>query len=101
MYALVRTLRTTEGVSARCLEFAILTAARLVEARGARWIELDMDRSIWSVPAERMKAKKEHRVPLSPAALELLKSVERTEDQDLISPSPRSRDVLSDMTLLN
>nr|WP_258181218.1 tyrosine-type recombinase/integrase [Burkholderia multivorans] len=96
----METLRATNGVSARCLEFAILTAARSGEARGARWSEIDLKRGIWSIPAERMKAKKEHRVPLSSAAIELLKAIERNEDQDLVFPSPRSRGVLSDMALL-
>ncbi|MDN7950414.1 tyrosine-type recombinase/integrase [Burkholderia multivorans] len=100
MGAFMEALRGTDGVSARCLEFAILTAARSGEARGARWSEIDMRRGIWSIPAERMKAKKEHRVPLSPAAIELLKAIKRTEDQDLVFPSPRSGSVLSDMALL-
>ncbi|CAM2158376.1 Phage integrase [Paraburkholderia tropica] len=96
----MRTLRTTHGVSARCLEFTILTAARSGESRGARWGEIDLDRGIWAVPPERMKAKKEHRVPLSRAAVELLKAIEREKDQDLVFPSPRSGGVLSDMSLL-
>lgn len=100
MGTFMEALRATAGVSARCLEFTILTAARSGEARGSRWSEIDMRRGIWSIPAERMKAKKEHRVPLSPTALELLKSIERVEDQDLIFPSPRSGSVLSDMALL-
>ncbi|WP_174944798.1 tyrosine-type recombinase/integrase [Burkholderia lata] len=100
MGAFMEALRATPGVSARCLEFTVLTASRSGEARGARWNEIDMRRGIWSIPAERMKAKKEHRVPLSPAALELLKAIERIEDQDLVFPSPRSGSVLSDMALL-
>ncbi|WP_321808081.1 tyrosine-type recombinase/integrase [Burkholderia sp. BCC1993] len=100
MGAFMQALRATEGVSARCLEFAILTAARSGEARGATWGEVDLKRGIWSVPPERMKAKKEHRVPLSPAAIELLKAIERDEDKDLVFPSPRSGGVLSDMSLL-
>ncbi|NHV27698.1 site-specific integrase [Burkholderia sp. D-99] len=100
MATFMETLRATAGVSARCLEFAILTAARSGEARGARWNEIDVRRGVWSIPAERMKAKKEHRVPLSPAALELLRAIERVEDQDLVFPSPRSGSVLSDMALL-
>ncbi|WP_321866651.1 tyrosine-type recombinase/integrase [Paraburkholderia tropica] len=101
MAAFMVTLRATEGVSARCLEFTILTAARSGESRGARWSEIDLDRGIWAVPPERMKAKKEHRVPLSPAAVELLKAIEREEDQDLVFPSPRSGSQLSDMSLLS
>ncbi|KVR89581.1 tyrosine-type recombinase/integrase [Burkholderia vietnamiensis] len=100
MGTFMQTLRATEGVSARCLEFTILTAARSGEARGATWSEIDLKRGIWSIPPDRMKAKKEHRVPLSPAAVELLKAIERAEDQDLVFPSPRSGGVLSDMALL-
>ncbi|VVE01346.1 tyrosine-type recombinase/integrase [Pandoraea terrigena] len=100
MYAFMQTLRGMEGVSARCLEFTVLTAARSGEARGARWSEIDLNRGIWSIPAERMKAKKEHRVPLSSPAVELLKAIERTEGQELVFPSPRSGSVLSDMALL-
>jgi integrase len=61
-----------EGVSARALAFLILTAARSGEVRGMRWRELDRDGAVWTVPAERMKAGKEQRVPLTPAALALL-----------------------------
>ncbi|WP_186020374.1 tyrosine-type recombinase/integrase [Burkholderia gladioli] len=94
------TLRATPGVSARCLEFVILTAARSGEARGATWEEIDLRRAIWAIPSDRMKAKKEHRVPRSPAAVALLKSIERQPGQDLVFPSPRSGGVLSDMSLL-
>jgi integrase len=100
MAAFMATLRATEGVSARCLEFTILTAARSGESRGARWSEIDLERSVWSVPAERMKAKKEHRVPLSPPAVDLLAAIERDEKKDLVFPSPRSGGVLSDMSML-
>jgi integrase len=77
-----------------------LTAARSGEARAADWREIDLEKGIWSVPAEKMKAKKEHRVPLSPAALKLLKSIERKKDTDLVFPSPRANRALSDMSLL-
>lgn len=100
MGTFMQTLRATEGVSARCLEFTILTAARSGEARGATWSEIDLKRGIWCILPERMKAKKEHRVPLSPAAIGLLEAIERAEDQDLVFPSPRSGGVLSDMALL-
>ena len=65
-------LRERESVSARCLEFTILTAARTGEAIGARWSEFDLDARVWTIPASRMKAKKEHRVPLSDRAVEIL-----------------------------
>ncbi|MFP3584147.1 tyrosine-type recombinase/integrase [Paraburkholderia sp. SIMBA_055] len=100
MGAFMVTLRATEGVSARCLEFSILTAARSGEARFAEWPEIDLEKKVWSVPAEKMKAKKEHRVPLSPAAVRLLQSIERKPGIDLVFPSPRSGRALSDMSLL-
>jgi integrase len=68
-------LRGHEGVAARALEFAILTAARTNEVIGARWSEIDFDAATWTIPASRMKADKEHRVPLAEAALELLRNL--------------------------
>ncbi|MFL9863230.1 integrase arm-type DNA-binding domain-containing protein [Paraburkholderia fungorum] len=98
MGTFMMTLRATEGMGPRCLEFVILTAARSGEARFARRSEFDLDRGIWSVPAERMKAKKEHRVPLSPAAIALFKSLPAGDPDDFIFPGVRGN-VLSDMTL--
>lgn len=72
-------LRTREGVAARALEFLILTAARTGEVRGARWSEIDFDAATWTVPAERMKGGIEHKVPLTPTAIALLKNLP-TED---------------------
>jgi integrase len=69
---------------ARALEFAILTAARTSEVLGARWQEFDLDNAIWTVPGKRMKGGKEHRVPLSPAALEIVEAVK--SDSDLVFP---------------
>jgi integrase len=66
-------LRKRVGMSRLAVEFLILTAARSGEIRGARWTEIDMKRKIWSIPADRMKAGREHRVPLSEAALDLLR----------------------------
>src|SRR6202030_4363252 len=65
-------LRGQKGVAARCLEFAILSAARRGEVLGARWDEINIAERLWIIPAERMKAGKEHRVPLSDAALAIL-----------------------------
>ncbi|WP_277753777.1 tyrosine-type recombinase/integrase [Muricoccus nepalensis] len=73
--AFMAALRAREAVSARALEFVILTAARSGEVLGARWSEVDMDAAVWTVPRERMKAGKEHRVPLTPAALAVLRGV--------------------------
>jgi integrase len=79
-------LRARPALAARALEFAILTAARTGECIGARWGEIDERAAVWTVPASRMKAKVEHRVPLSTAALALLKALKPKEHQpgDLI-----------------
>ena len=68
-------LHAREAVAALALEFVILTAARSGEVIGAIWSEVDLDTAVWTIPAERMKAAKEHRVPLSPRAVELLESL--------------------------
>lgn len=91
-------LRAAAGMGARALEFAILTAARSGEVRGARWDEIDMAAAVWTVPAERMKAGKEHRVPLSAAALALLEALPRMAGNPLVFPAVRGG-TLSDMTL--
>jgi integrase len=65
-------LRGREAPSARALEFLILTATRGGETRGARWSEFDFDKKVWTIPAERMKSKRPHRVPLTPRMLEIL-----------------------------
>lgn len=94
--AFIRELRAREGMAARALEFAILTAARSGEVRGALWSEIDLDAALWIVPADRMKAKREHRVPLSPQAVELLMALPRTAE--LVFPAPSGK-AMSDMTM--
>lgn len=74
--AFVGALRARAAVAALALEFAILTAARSGEVIGARWSEVDLAKAVWTIPAERMKAAKEHRVPLSPPAVAILESLE-------------------------
>lgn len=83
--AFVHKLQERDGISARALEFIILTAARSGEARGARWREIQGD--VWTVPASRMKGGVVHRVPLSSEALAVLDQV-RGLDSDLVFPSP-------------
>lgn len=90
-------LRQREGISARAVEFGILTAARSGETRGAQWSEIDMDAAVWTVPAERMKAGREHRVPLSTSALALLKAMPKLGNH--IFPGQRGDAPLSDMSL--
>jgi len=86
-----------EGIGARALEFAILTAARSGEVRGATWAEIDMEAALWTVPGERMKAKVEHVVPLSAAALAILLALPR--EGSLVFPGAREGRPLSDMSL--
>ncbi|WP_404295637.1 tyrosine-type recombinase/integrase [Halomonas sp.] len=92
-------LRTREGMGARALEFAILTAARSGEIRGATWDEIDLAAKVWEVPGHRMKAGKPHRVPLCPDAVALLESLPRMEGQALVFPAMRGEKI-SDVTIL-
>ncbi|NMF96132.1 integrase arm-type DNA-binding domain-containing protein [Aromatoleum toluolicum] len=91
-------LRKLTGAGARALEFAILTAARSGEARGARWSEIDIARGVWTIPATRMKAGKEHRVPLSPAVVDLLRAVPKFAESEYVFVGAKGC-ALSDMTL--
>lgn len=91
-------LAGVEGMGAQALRFAILTAARSGEVRGATWGEIDLQAGVWTVPGSRMKAGREHRVPLSPAAVALLDALPRMDGCDLVFPSPRGA-ALSDATL--
>jgi integrase len=92
-------LRAASGVGARALEFAILTAARSGEVRLSTWAEIDLEAKIWTVPAERMKAEREHRVPLSDAAVKLLKGMERFKGCDFVFSGTDKEKAISDMTL--
>lgn len=87
------------GTGARALEFAILTATRSGEVRRATWAEIDLEAGVWTIPASRMKAKREHRVPLSGAALQLLRALPRVEGESLLFAGARRGAPLSDMTL--
>lgn len=91
-------LAKREGMAARALEVLILTATRSGEVRGATWEEIDIDGALWTVPASRMKAGKEHRVPLSQQVIEKLRALPRLADNSLVFPAPRGG-VLSDMTM--
>ena len=91
----------TSLAAKRCLRFLVFTAARSGEARGANWDEMDFDGATWTIPASRMKAGEEHRVPLSAQALDVLTLAQQLEDgSGLCFPSPlRPGRMLSDMTL--
>lgn len=99
--AFLRRLRLVRGMSSFALEFAILTAARSGEVRGARWSEIDTARAVWTVPAARMKAGREHRVPLSPRAIEILGQLREVkhEPDAFVFPGQRRGTQLSDMSL--
>lgn len=95
----MKKLGAVDGFGARALEFTILTAARSGETRGATWSEIDLERKLWSIPAERMKAGKQHRVPLTDAACAILKGMASKRMNDLVFPGIRRGQPLSDMTL--
>ena len=95
----VERLREVEGVSARALEFTILTAARSGEVLGARWSEIDLDAKVWTVSAGRMKAAREHRVPLSERAVEILSALAAVKVGDYVFPGAKRGKPLSVMAL--
>ena len=95
-YAFMQRLKLVEGMSARALEFLLLTASRSGAVRLATWSEIEGE--VWNIPAEHMKASRAHRVPLSPAAVELLDTVPRVDGIDYIFPG-RGDKPLSDMSL--
>ena len=92
-------LRERDGIAARALEFAILTAARTNEVIGARWDEIDFAAKVWTVPESRMKAGREHRVPLSDAALTILQAMRSLRQDQYVFAGDR-RSILSNMALL-
>lgn len=94
-------LRRQEGTAARALEFLILTAARTGEVLGACWSEIDLAAKLWTIPAARMKAGKEHIVPLSPRAIEILESVRPAGDlEGYVFPGRDGKKPLSNMAFL-
>ena len=92
-------LRSHGGIAARALEFLILTTARTGEVIGAQWSEFDLDAGVWTVPAGRMKADKEHRVPLSNRAVEILKVLPRERGNDSVFIGLRAGTGLSTMAM--
>jgi integrase len=92
-------LREREATAALALEFCILTAARSGEALGARWSEIDLDKEIWTVPANRMKPGRVHRVPLSARALSILKHLAQLKSKDFVFPGHSRGKPLSSMAM--
>jgi len=98
--AFLASLRAQQGIAARALEFAILTAARTGEVIGARWTEIDMDAATWTIPAGRMKGGREHRVPLSPSAVALVETMKACRTGEFLFSSLRADRPLSNMSML-
>jgi integrase len=101
IFGFITKLRRQDGVAARALEFAIFTAARTGEVIGARWDEINTANKLWTIPAHRMgKSKKEHRVPLSDAALEIVDHMAEHRTSDFVFPGNKAKRPLSNMALL-
>lgn len=98
--AFVKDLRSRDGVAAKGLEFAILTAARTGEVIGATWDEIDLTNRIWTVSADRTKTQKEYRVPLSSAVLLVLEQMAAIRQNDFVFPGNRPKRPLSNMAFL-
>jgi integrase len=97
--AFLLNLQSRQATAALALEFAILTAARSGEVLGARWDEFDLEHAVWTVPAERMKSGREHRVPLSRRALKILKTLRDAREGDFVFPGQKPGKSLSVMAL--
>ena len=95
----MKRLRAIPGVAARALEFTILTGARSGETRGAPISEIDLEKRVWTVPKERMKEPREHRVPLVNRAVEIVKEMRREAINDLVFPGKKLKRPLSDATM--
>jgi len=98
--AFIVALRQRQAPAAIALEWCILNAARLGEALGTRWREIDLAAKVWECPAERMKAGKAHRVPLSPSAVALLNSIPAGMPDDLLFPGAKPGKPLSNMVMV-
>ena len=92
-------LQDRQGIAARALEFVILTAARSGEVLGATWDEIDLDKHIWVVPAARMKAGREHRVPLSDPAMDIIETMALDAVKGQLFPGPKADGPLSSMAM--
>ncbi|WP_184389603.1 site-specific integrase [Rhizobium sp. BK591] len=97
--AFMKKLAKVKGVSARALELTILTGVRSGEARGAVWSEIDLEASVWTIPAIRMKGGKLHRVPLSKEVVGLLRTMKAQSVNEFVFPGVRDKKPLSDASL--
>lgn len=98
--AFVKELRERDAIAARALEFMILTASRTGEVRGACWAEVDLERGVWTVPADRMKAGRIHRVPLVNRALDIVRAMHQSRQNDFVFPGARKGRPLSSHAIL-
>ena len=98
--AFMTELREHEGTAARALEFVILTAARTGEAIGAKSVEFDLPAKVWTVPPERMKTGREHRVPLSLRVIKIMQGLKAVGDGGFVFPGGRAKRSLSNMAML-
>jgi integrase len=87
------------GIASRALEVCILTATRTGEILGAKWSELDWQDKVWTIPAARMKARREHRVPLTPSTMIVLRALSTSRNCDFVFPSPRGKRPLSHVAM--
>jgi integrase len=101
MPAFMAELRTRAGTSVKCLEFTILTAARTEESIGAKWPEIDFGDKVWTVPPERMKGGREHRVPLSDAAMAVTEHMRSLRQNDYVFPGDREGKTLGPTAMLD
>jgi integrase len=98
--SLINKLRANAGISAKALEFTILTAARTNEVIHATWDEIDLEKALWTIPAQRMKAGKEHVVPLSEHVIALLRQLNEISQNGYIFPGSRAGQPISNMTMI-
>lgn len=99
--AFYQALEANSAISAKCLQFLILTATRSSEAREARWDEFDLSHGLWTIPAERMKAGREHRVPLSAPAIEIIEGLAGFRQSTFVFPGTPARKPISEAALRN
>jgi integrase len=97
--AFMAALRARQSLAALALEFVILTASRSGEVLNARWTEFDLAKAVWTIPASRMKAGQEHRVPLSARALAILKALHQSRTGEFVFPGNRTDKPLSSMAM--
>jgi integrase len=97
--AFVAKVREIEMLGAMALVFTILTAARTSEVLKAEWREFDLDKAVWTIPAVRMKAGREHRIPISARAVAILRKLAEVRLSDFVFPGPKANQPVSGMAM--